>query len=403
MDFNLIRLPSKLKQLLLTSQLWWNYYQKHTASLRDVVLDNINRILACGRLFMGYATWLCSNEQCSHSKKICMGCKSRFCNTCGKKLTDQWIEKQRALLPDTEWQHITFTMPGELWAFFLLNRELLKPLSAIAAKAIQTVARKKSITPGIFTALHTFGRDLKWNVHIHLSVTRGGITDDHKHWKALFFSREAIMPQWRYGIINLLREAYKSGTLTLPDTLRANCHNLTDFNRFLDVHYQKSWIVHFAQATKTPKATISYLGRYLKRPPLAMSRLKHYDGNTVMFEYLDHKSKRYLSFTCEGEEFLDRLTQHIPEKGFQMIRYYGFLANRVRSTLLPKVYTLLNQPERNALKITYAGLLKSTFGLDPHQCILCQSAMVFAGITRGRPQRELHKYTKALALAKPIR
>lgn len=350
---------------------------------------------------MGYATWMCSNEQCSHSKKICMGCKSRICNTCGKKLTDQWIEKQRALLPDTEWQHITFTMPGELWDFFLLNRELLKPLSTLAAKAIQTVANKKGITPGIFTALHTFGRDLKWNVHVHLSVTRGGITDNDT-WKDLYFSRDAIMPQWRYAITKLLREAYKSGTLILPDTLKATCHNLTDFNRFLNEHYQKSWIVHFAKPTKTPKATISYLGRYLKRPPLAMSRLKHYDGNTVVFEYMDHNSKTYRHFTCEGEDFLHRLTQHIPEKGFQMIRYYGFLANRVRAKLLPKVYELLNQPERNAITISYAGLLKSTFGLDPHQCILCNSKMVFSGITRGKPQRELHKYAKELALAKPI-
>ena len=56
-----------------------------------------------------------------------------------------------------------------------------------------------------------------------------------------------------------------------------------------------------------------------------------------------------------------------------MIRYYGFLANRVRATLLPTVYNLLNQPERNALKITFPDLLKQTFGLDPLQCILCQA------------------------------
>ena len=94
-----------------------------------------------------------------------------------------------------------------------------------------------------------------------------------------------------------------------------------------------------------------------------MSRMKHYDGNTVVFEYLDHNSKTYRHFTCEGEEFLHRLTRHIPEKGFQMIRYYGFLANRVRAKRLPKVYERVNQPERNAITITYAGLLKSTFGL----------------------------------------
>ena len=29
-------------------------------------------------------------------------CSHRYCNTCGKKLTDQWIENQKAILPDTE-------------------------------------------------------------------------------------------------------------------------------------------------------------------------------------------------------------------------------------------------------------------------------------------------------------
>ncbi len=85
-----------------------------------------------------------------------------------------------------------------------------------------------------------------------------------------------------------------------------------------------------------------------------------------------------------------------------MIRYYGFLACRVRATLLPTVYNLLNQPERNVLKITFPALLKQTFGLDPLQCILCQAQMIFTGITQGKPQYELYKYHQQLALAKPI-
>ncbi|MCG7881046.1 MAG: IS91 family transposase [Candidatus Thiodiazotropha taylori] len=370
--------------------------------MRPVVEHSINRVLACGRMVMGYATFECSNQQCSHSKKICFSCKCRLCNTCGKKLTDQWIENQKALLPDTEWQHITFTMPGELWVFFLFNRKLLSKLSPIAANAIQAFAKNKGVLPGIFTALHTFGRDLKWNVHVHLSVTRGGLYDDNTQWKSLYFPKAAIMEQWRYGVTDLLRQAYKEKKLIIPTGLEDECHNLSSFNRFLDRHYQKHWIVHFAQATKTPKATISYLGRYLKRPPIAMSRLKHYDGNSVAFEYLDHKTKTYRTFTCEAEDFLERLTQHIPDKGFQMIRYYGFLANRVRGKHLPVVYNLLNQPERNAINITFPDLLKKTFGLDPLKCILCNSQMLFAGITRGKPQWELNKYAKELALAKPI-
>ena len=375
---------------------------KYEATLRPVVIEHMNKVLACGQKVMGYATFECGNDACSHSKIICFSCKCRSCNTCGKKMTDQWIENQKALLPDTEWQHITFTMPGELWVLFELNRELLGKLSPLAANIILAFAGKKGILPGIFTALHTHGRDLKWNVHIHLSVTRGGLYDDNQQWKSIYYPKPPIMEGWRSGVIDILEKAYENNDLILPPELEDECHNLKGFQRFLDRHAEKHWIVHFAKVTKNPKATVSYLGRYLKRPPIAMSRLKHYDAKGVSFEYLDHKSKTYRRFNCSPEEFLHRLTRHIPEKGFQMIRYYGFLSNRVRAKLLPTVYNLLNQPKRNALKITFPDLMKKSFGIDPLKCILCNAQMLFVGITRGKSQRELHQYAEELALAKPI-
>ena len=138
--------------------------------MRPAIVDNMIKILSCGLLVRGYAMYSCGNKGCAHQKKVPFSCKSRFCPTCGKKLTDQWIETQGTVLPDTRWQHITFTMPQQIWVLIQHNRHLLSPLSGIAAQSITTMAKKKDVLPGIFTALHTFGRDLKWNVHVHLSV-----------------------------------------------------------------------------------------------------------------------------------------------------------------------------------------------------------------------------------------
>jgi hypothetical protein len=66
-------------------------------------------------------------------------------------------------------------MPDSLWPIFWLNRFLFNLISAIAAGIIQEISAKKNVVVGIFTALHTFGRDLKRNVHIHLSVTCGAL------------------------------------------------------------------------------------------------------------------------------------------------------------------------------------------------------------------------------------
>ena len=87
------------------------------------------------------------------------------------------------LLPKTNYQHVTFTMPDVLWDFFWCNRQLLHLIPAIAAGVLKDLAAKKNLIVGIFLMLHTFGRDLKRNVHIHLSVTLGGLTLDLKQWK----------------------------------------------------------------------------------------------------------------------------------------------------------------------------------------------------------------------------
>nr|WP_230389086.1 hypothetical protein [Piscirickettsia salmonis] len=47
-----------------------------------------------------------------------------------------------------------------------------------------------------------------------------------------------------------------------------------------------------------------------------------------------------------------------------MIRYYGFLANRVRKTLLPKVYDLLDQTIEAAQSVAYSGTVAKNLDLS---------------------------------------
>ena len=397
-----IRLPGTMKKLFVHQENWWRFYEKEKESMRPAIVDNVIKMLSCGLLVRGYAMYSCGNEGCVHQKKVPFSCKSRFCPTCGKKLTDQWIETQGTVLPDTRWQHITFTMPQQIWVLIQHNRHLLNPLSGIAAQSITTMAKKKDVLPGIFTALHTFGRDLKWNVHVHLSVTCGGLTNERTTWKTIYFAKDPIMKLWRYGIINLLREAYNSGELTFPEGICGANPTPTEFNNWLDEHYQKHWIIHFAKPGNNAQKNVKYPGRYLKRPALSMSRLKHYDGKEVVFDYLDHRDQQHKSMPCETESFIKRLVQHIPDKGFRMIRYYGFLANCLRSRLLPTVYNLLDQPERNALTLRWPALLQSSFGINPLTCILCGHRLSFRGVVTGKNMNGLRKLHEKLARGRPV-
>jgi hypothetical protein len=177
--------------------MWWRYYQEREKEIRPAVVDAVIKLLACGLSIMGYATYRCGKPGCNHTKRIYFGCHHRYCPTCGKKRTDQWIETMRAMLPNTEWQHITFTMPDVLWPIFKQNRHLLKHLSRLAATTLLDFSAKKGLTPGLFSALHTFGRNLKWNTHVHLSASRIGLTEQGQG-QSLFFPKAVIMRQWRY-------------------------------------------------------------------------------------------------------------------------------------------------------------------------------------------------------------
>lgn len=243
-----IRRLNRLQQLFIRNGLWRHFYKKYRKTMRSAIIENVVRMLSCGRNIRGITVYQCSNPDCQLEKHVPFTCKSRFCPSCGKKLTDQWVEQQKAVLPDCPWQHITFTMPDALWELFRYNRHLLNGLAKLSANVILKVGKKQGIVVGLFTVLHTFGRSLVWNIHIHLSVTRGGITPDGKRWKPLYFSGSSLMPQLRYAIINLFRKARVQEQLTLPNDLKAQCPNRAAYNRWLDSHYQKHWVVHFAKA-----------------------------------------------------------------------------------------------------------------------------------------------------------
>ena len=350
--------------------------------------ENIVKILSCGNFIKGYRTLCCSNPECGHIKHITQACNSRFCPTCGKRATDQWVEKQKAVLPVAEYQHITFTIPKQLWGFFRQHRELFNQLVKAAIDAVLKLAKRRKITVGIFLAIHSFGRDLQWHPHIHLSVTMGGL-DKNNLWKAIRFSKKALMRIWKYNVISALRDATKAGLIHAS-------------NHLLNQQYNRIWIVHCAKPTTNAYHTVSYIGRYLKRPPLSLSRLKHYDGKEVSFNYFNHRMKRYEKKTYSTDEFITRFTQHIPPKNFRMIRYAGFLANRVRNQKLPIIYEQLDQEPKTPITVRWAVALKKAFGLDHMECLLCKAPMVFGGAVPGMPHRDILKHHRALALRQII-
>ncbi len=367
----------KLRDIFLDNGNWWKLFLKHSSLIRISIVINVLKLLVCRTDFLGYHLFTCPD--CNKTLKAPHSCKSRFCPSCGKKATDNWIKNSFNSLPDTTWQHITFTMPDSLWDFFWFNRYLMNIIPAIASNIIKNLAEKKGFIPGIFLSIHTFGRDLKRNIHIHLSTTIGGLSPLFDSWVCnnAYFYHDSLKQMWRYEIINLLKCEFKKGKLKLPPHLNY-IKSYEAFCSWTSQFYNKTWVVHLKEQSDNMKANVDYLGKYLKRPPIGETRIKSYNGQSVSFEYLDHYNNTKEIMTLPVLEFISRLISHIPDKNFKNIRYYGFLANRVRGKLLPLVYKFLNMRIVSKYKVytPWRQMIINLFKYDPLKCPVCNSIMV---------------------------
>lgn len=70
--------------------------------------------------------------------------------------------------------HRHLTMPDILWNLFLKDRTLLSiPFQAVSLTLLSWFHdsyKKDNLKPNFILVLHTFGRNDKWNVHIHCLI-----------------------------------------------------------------------------------------------------------------------------------------------------------------------------------------------------------------------------------------
>ena len=363
-----------IKHILQHNNNWQRFYQKHKSQIRDSVVENINKLFLCRTQELGFHKYQCPH--CGEFVTVPHSCKSRICSSCGKLATDHWISSSLSLFPNVSYQHIVFTVPEELRDLILLNRKLL--LNALfklsSSTIISWVKSNKYYLPGIAMILHTFGRDLKFNPHIHMLVTCGGLSLSYDKWIHSFFIPEkALKPIWRHNVISFIRKSYHNNSLLLSSNIKLN------FNTFLNNLYSKIWYVNFGKKLDNASFTIIYIGRYTKRPVIAESRILSYDGKFVIFCYDDQITSETYHVKLTVEEFIARLIRHIPDKSFRQIRYAGIFAARVRTKLIPAVNNLIEHMKKS-VNIFIRNLQNYLFTQTP-RCPKCGTEMVLVGIS----------------------
>jgi len=127
------------------------------------------------------------------------------------------------------------------------------------------------------------------------------------------------------------------------------------------------------------KVQLGYIGRYIRRPAIALHRIEEYDGQFVTFKYHDKNDGQEKRETLTVEEFILRLIVHIPDEQFKTIRYYGVYSRRIKalckriiSTWQKEVRKWIVKVKKTVMRRNWEQRIKEQTGKDPMVCPHCQ-------------------------------
>ena len=328
----------------------------------------------------------CSIHECPNCHDLIIvgfTCKSRTCSSCGYKYKLERVESIINTAYNCQHRQIVFTIPKEFRKIFFTNfivaiNILFEAVNETIYSILNESYKKKNGTkkikkyhksilkyiPGFFSFLHTFGRDMKFNPHIHVLIAEMKMTKEglKKTWD--YFNYDALSK--RFQII-LLKKLYK-----------ANLIDKETINKQYSIHKNGYYVYAEKKKFKSFKDGIEYVTRYCSRLPISENRIKSYDGENVTFFYNAHEDESYHEVTVSAIEFITMLIRHVIPSQFKTIRYYGFYRKKLPQ--LPGTIGLIVSPEKKAAKknfLKYPILVQRFFNRNPYKCPSCNSDTEF--------------------------
>ena len=340
-------------------------------TIRETVFDNINKMLKCKTLDLGFDVFKCPN--CGKEKFCFHTCKSRLCSSCGNKYNTERQTSIFSKLFKFKHRHVVWTIPEELRNYFREDRQRLSLLFKASQIVIESwfhdKYKKKNITPAFISVLHTYGRSIIWNPHIHMILLEGGINKD-SFVPVNFFSYAAFRKRFMKVLLDLLGK--EINTVEFKNLKRTLYKNLKD----------GFYVYSPPSKFKSVDALIKYVTRYVSRPVMAESRILNYDGTYVTFWYQRHEDNKIVIEKIHAFEFISRIILHIPEKNQKYIRYYGCYneSTKIVTSKMKEMFRKFNQKSIELKKtITKWRLnIQFSFNIDPLKCPNCDTIMIYA-------------------------
>ena len=352
------------------------------------IIHSVDKFLACRDMSKGFIKFKC--PLCPIIHKFSLTCKSKLCPSCGFKYSRIWSLNIMKHILNIEHRHVLFTIPKECRQFFFYDRNLLSKLSAAVNEifkfCLHNISRKKLrknkiskysekyftdsdiVHYGLISIIHTFGRDLKWNPHIHAIVSLGGFTKNFDFKKMRHFNVDTIAGQWKYHVLKIIQNGEYNDSKIKKKTLDTVSKLYREDKRFF-------FNVGDGDINST-KGIIRYLGRYLARSPIAEYKITEIDDDKVTFFFNDLANNKKKTFiTMSAEKFISHILIHLPPKNFKMVNRYGFYSRHISDKLKKAM-----QPFKKNIVVSkysfYQRQMYITFRMNPFFCPECKIRMI---------------------------
>lgn len=345
-----------------------DFAKSKNLTIRDVVIRDVDRMINCKSPSLGFSLYKCPT--CNNEKLVPHTCKSRFCNSCGIKYAKQRALSIESKLITGTHRHLVFTISDILWPLFLQDRKRLDFMFQAVSKTLLSWYKEKykhlNMKPGFVLSLHTFGRDDKWNVHIHCLLSEFALGNNSEK-KIDFIPFDMLRKRFQKILLDLLeKDIGKSAFRSIKNKV-----------------YSKSSNGFYVRAKKSEfpdsKKAVSYVLRYCGRPCFAQYRIIDIDSNDyISFWYQRHEDDKIVVEKIHIFEFIARLIRHIPDSQFKTIRYYGFYASKKHKLYnsCRKMIDIIKLPILKSFNRWHL-LLMQTFNKNPLTCDKCGDFMKF--------------------------
>lgn len=131
------------------------------------------------------------------------------------------------------------------------------------------------------------------------------------------FPTKKLRKAWQYNVLTNLKKYFPS----TPEIAKLIDKLFNEYDGFY---------VYAKRRIRVPHKAIRYIGRYVRHPAIAESRIVEYsprnDEDRVVFYYEMRKkdgSKERVYVKMTVFEFIEAIIKHVPDPNFKLVRWYG--------------------------------------------------------------------------------